>query len=375
MILAAYLGRRYLRAFAFVALAFVAILFLIDIIEEIRRFGEAGLARTSWLAGLSVVGALYAILPLVGLLGGIALFLGLSRSSELVAMRAAGRSGLRIMAAPATTALLLGVLAVAGLNPIVAATTKRYDAASARIGAGSEAAVSLGKGAVWLRQGIGMGDSPSGESQGTAAGQIVIRAARASADATTLYDATFFVFEAPRGLVTRIEAQSARLVQGAWQISGARRWPLDAENPAAAVETLPGLTLPTDLTAARIRDGFGAPLAIPVWQLPRFIDGLERAGFSGLRHRVWLWQELARPAMMAAMVMLAASFTMRPARGRRTGVLVLLAFAAGIGLFFLRNLAQVLAEAGQVPPPMAALAPPLIAALLALTTLLRLEDG
>ncbi len=78
---------------------------------------------------------------------------------------------------------------------------------------------------------------------------------------------------------------------------------------------------------------------------------------------------------MAAMVMVAAAFTMRPMRGRRVGLLVLAAFAAGVGLFFLRNLAQVLGEAGQIPPTLAAVTPPLVAALLALALLLRLEDG
>ena len=100
---------------------FVAILFLIDLIEEIRRFSPAGagLRRVAGLAGLNIVASVYAILPLITLLAAIALFLGLSRSSELVAIRAAGRSGLRIVAAPVVTALLLGALLVAVLTALV----------------------------------------------------------------------------------------------------------------------------------------------------------------------------------------------------------------------------------------------------------------
>ena len=55
-------------------------------------------------------------------------------------------------------------------------------------------------------------------------------------------------------------------------------------------------------------------------------------------------------------------------------LLVLTAFIAGVALFFLRNLTQVLGEAGEVPPAFAAFTPPLVAALLALTVLLRLEE-
>lgn len=398
MILSRYLARRFLRMLLLIAAVFVAILFLIDVIEQIRRFGDEGLGlgRVAFLAALNIAGSVYGILPLITLLAAIALFVALSRTSELIAMRAAGRSGLRIVAAPAVAAALAGVLAVMVLNPIVAATSKRYDAASANAGTGIGQAVSVGRGAVWMRQGTrgaadgarparsDRADDPSAPPAAGAddarrvvaqGGQIVIRAARASPDATALFDATFLIFDADLGPVRRIEARSARLGDGRWTLSGVKEWPLDAPNPERAARTGEQLTLPTELTAARIRDGFGAPQAVPVWQLPDFIAGLERAGFSGLRHRVWLMQELARPALMAAMVLLAAVFTMRPPRGRRTGVLVLGAFAAGVGLFFLRNLAQVMGEAGQVPAAAAAFAPPSAAALLALAALLRLEDG
>jgi lipopolysaccharide export system permease protein len=66
---------------------------------------------------------------------------------------------------------------------------------------------------------------------------------------------------------------------------------------------------------------------------------------------------------------------MRPVRGRSTGIPVLLAFAAGIGVFFLRNLAQVLGDNGQVLPWIAAWAPPAVAALLGLALILYREDG
>lgn len=373
MILQRYVAGRFLRQFVIVSAVFVAILLLIDIIEQIRRFGDddIGLPGLAGLALLNITASIYTILPLIVLLAGIALFLGLSRSSELVAIRAAGRSGLRILAAPTVAAVLLGAIAVSVMNPMVAATTKRYDEAAARAKGEFAQVVSLGRGGVWLRQGIG----PRAAGTGDNGGQIVIRANRASPDATTLYDATFLVFDATEGPVRRILAQSARLSAGSWALVGVKEWPLRVANPEAAALSLPGLTLPTELTAARIRDGFGAPEAIPVWQLPDFIRGLETAGFNARRHRVWLMMEIARPFLMGAMVMVAAVFTMRPTRGRRTGALVLTAFIAGVGLFFLRNLTQVLGESGEIPPHFAAFMPPLVAALLALAALLRLEDG
>ena len=80
-------------------------------------------------------------------------------------------------------------------------------------------------------------------------------------------------------------------------------------------------------------------------------------------------------AFFGAMVLIAAAFTMQHVRGRKTGGAVLLAFGAGIGLFFLRNLAQVLGDNGQVPPLLAGWTPPLVGGLLALALILAREDG
>ena len=79
--------------------------------------------------------------------------------------------------------------------------------------------------------------------------------------------------------------------------------------------------------------------------------------------------------LMAAMVAISAVFAMRHMRGRKMGLLVLGAFGCGIGLFFLRNLAQVLGDNGGIPPALAGWAPPIVALLFALGALLRLEDG
>ena len=70
MIAQVYVARRFLRQFALVAGGFVAVLFLIDLIEQIRRHARegAGLARMAGLAALNITSSFYAILPLITLL-------------------------------------------------------------------------------------------------------------------------------------------------------------------------------------------------------------------------------------------------------------------------------------------------------------------
>ncbi|GAA0285764.1 LPS export ABC transporter permease LptG [Rhodovulum strictum] len=366
MTLHLYFARKFTLLFFGLCGIFGAILVLFDMVDQIRRFdiGTIGFRQALQLSALKVPADLYAILPLVVLLATVALFLGLARTSELVITRASGRSALRALVAPVLAALVLGGLAVAIMNPIAAATSKQYRLLTERYKTGETSVLSVSAEGLWLRE-------------GSDEGQMLIRAARANPEGTRFFDVTFLAFGMDGQPGWRIEAAEAALAGGEWTLQDAKRWRFDANTPnpeLAAVEQAQ-MSLPSDLTSQRIRDGFAQPSAISIWDLPEFIASLERAGFSARPHRVWFQMELARPLILAAMVLLAAGFTMRHARFGRTGMMVMLALGLGLGLFFLRNFAQVLGETGQLPVALAAWSAPVAGILLSLGLLLYLEDG
>ena len=365
MTLALYFARRFLTTFLVVAAVFAGILLLIDMVEQIRRHAgaEVTLGQAARLAALNTPEGLYRILPLIVMLASVALFLALARSSELVVTRAAGRSALRALVAPVVAALLLGAVAVAVVNPIIAATSRHSETLSTELSQGVASVLSISQEGLWLRQ-------------GTPEGQTVIHARRANLDGTHLFGASFVTFDASGLPVTRIEAAEAGLAPGHWRLTGAQQWRLTDDNPEAGMRHLPeGAELATDLDAETIRNSFGTPSAIAIWDLPAFIASLDMAGFSATKHRVWFQMELALPLLLAAMVLVGAGFTMRHVRFGRSGVMVLLAVLAGFAIFFLRNVAQVLGENGQIPVVLAAWSPPAIATMFAVALLLHLEDG
>jgi lipopolysaccharide export system permease protein len=281
----------------------------------------------------------------------------------MVVARAAGRSALRSLIAPVLVALLLGGMAVGAFNPIVAATSTAYESQVNRFKSGVQSTLSISEEGIWLRQG--------GET-----GQTVIHAERANLDGTVLSDVTFIEFGPSGSPVQRIQAEDAALSEGMWLMSNAKSWPLTAGvNPELQSQLHDTLAFPSTLTREQIRDSFGTPSSVPIWELPRFIQQLTDAGFSARCHQVWLHMELASPAFLVAMVLIGAAFTIRHTRMGRTGVMVLTAVMLGFGLYFIRNFAQILGENGQIPVLLAAWAPPLAAIFLALGLLLHLEDG
>jgi lipopolysaccharide export system permease protein len=365
MTLSLYIARRFLWTITRVFLVFFGILMLIDMIEQLRRFSGAGigLAEAARLSLLNVPETLYRILPLIVIMGAIANFLGLARSSELVVVRAAGRSGLRFLLTPLFVAITIGLVAVALFNPLVAATSKAYDVQRSVLSQGGRSVLSVADTGLWLRQ-------------GSDSGQTVIQAARSNLDGTELFGVTFISFDATGLPAFRIDAASARLGVGAWTLTDAKRWDLQSLNPELQATLQSGeVTVPSDLTPERIRDSFGTPSAIGFWDLPGYIGDLERAGFSAQAYKLWFQMELAQPLLLAAMVLVAAGFTMRHVRFGGTGRMVLYALLAGFGIFFLRNFAQALGDTGQIPVAVAAWSPPLAAALMSLGLLLHLEDG
>ncbi len=365
MILDIYLARRSLATFMAVFGIFLALTLLIGMVEHIRKFdvGTVGFLEVINLTLLSAPWEIVRILPLIMAMATLALFLSLAHSCELVILRSTGRAIFRTLLAPLVVAFLIGIFTVAILNPIVASTSNQYDIVAGRNVSGGSSVLSVSPEGLWLRQ--------AGSD-----GQTVIRAVQSNLDGTEFFGVTFFGF-GPDGVVDyRVEADSAKLVPEAWQLNSAKEWRFDTvENPERESINHAELNIPTSLTVNQIRDSFGAPSSIPIWELSGFIKELERAGLSPLRHQVWMHMELALPLMLVAMALIGAGLSMRHTKFRKTSKVVLLTMGLAFGSYVIRNFAQILGENGQIPVLLAAWSPPAAAIMLMIGIVLNLEDG
>jgi len=363
MILHAYLARRFALSFLGVAVSLGVVLALIELMDTLGDFPDRPLSDVLHLVALEMPWSNYEILPLVVILASVAMFLRLARSSELVVLRASGRSALAGLMAPVAVTLILGLLAVSVGNPIVAAASKREHNLSNRYQGLETADLAVAAEGLWLRQ-------------GDADGQTVIFAERASADLGTLHAPSFLEFGADGRPERRINAAVARLGEGEWTLEDAKIWVLDPTgNPEADARRVDTLGVASDLTQDRILDSFGRPRYIAIWDLPAFIAQLDASGFSARRYAVWFQSELAKPVFLVSLVLMSAAFTIGHVRGANVGLRVLFAVMVGFGLHYMRNFAQILGENGQVPVALAAWVPPVAALFLAVGLILHLEDG
>ncbi|HEY8964367.1 MAG TPA: LptF/LptG family permease, partial [Alphaproteobacteria bacterium] len=140
-------------------------------------------------------------------------------------------------------------------------------------------------------------------------------------------------------------------------------------------EKLRSYTLATDLSLADIQESFSDPDTISFWKLPAFIATLADTGLETTPLEVYYQNLLAQPLLLAAMVLLAATVSLRPPRFQRALFMVLSGMGAGFAVFFLSSFLRALGGSHQLPVIMAAWSTAVIVMLGSITWLLNTEDG
>jgi lipopolysaccharide export system permease protein len=357
------LGRYFaLRIFFMILVVYgicVMLVFFIDFVEMMREAakGDVSAIQVVFLTLLRLPSFAELILPFAVLIGTIGAFLTLSRSSELVIVRAAGVSIWQFLTPAIVVALLIGAFATAVYNPLAAEAKLAADRIFAEVFAAKSKARNNSETPTWIRQ-----DGRDGPS---------IVHARASANrGTTLAGLTLLQFDPNKKFIERIEADKAILRHGYWELENAH---------VSSSGNLPlfykKYIVSTYLNADQVMDSVDTVESVSFWELPSFIEFAEKAGFDTTVYNLQYQQLLSRPLLMAAMVLLAATCALKPFRFGKIQTMVIVGLSGGFGFFVLVELSRKLGMSGYISTGVAAWAPIAIGCLLALTVLLHQEDG
>ena len=352
-----YFAQRFLASMTLVFATVFLLIYTLDFVELMRRAGDATGAGTGTMAKLALFrtpATAEQVIPFGVLFGSMASFIALSRKLELVVARAAGISAWQFLAPALITSLIAGVFVVAVYNPAATALKDKANALEAQIF--RRGGATLGK-VIWLRQ-------------RSVDGEAILRATSLDSDKEILRGVTAFVMDDQGKLLERIEAPTAELKRGYLRFERARviSTGLEPENIRAYV-------LASNLSAEELRSSLGSGQAVSFWSLPTIIARLELAGLDATRYRLIYQTLLARPALLVAMVLLAACFSLKFLRSGGLAGMVLGGVSAGFALYVATEVAEDLGNAGFVSEAFAAWVAPLVASAIAVHTLLRKEDG
>jgi lipopolysaccharide export system permease protein len=349
-----YLAVQFLIGVSVVYAIFLMMAFSIDIANLLNRTAGHNVPTLTaiGMAVLQLPDLGQKFLPFAILLGGVFTFVRLSRSRELVATRAAGVSAWDFLLPPLTVAVFIGVFAVTLFTPISAKMFSEFAGLEARYVKGEESQLSVSMNGLWLRQ-------------GDAKQQSVIHALRVAQQGELV-----FLYGANDHFLGRIDARSAQLSDHYWILNNA--W---VSGTSGAPKHHAEYKLPTTLTPEQIVESSTAPDALSFWDLPGYIRAAQAAGFSAARYQLYLYTLYALPALFAAMVFMAASFSLKLGREGGMARVVLFSAACGFGVFFFQSLTTAMGHSGAIPILLAATAPALASILIGMTLVFSQEDG
>ena len=355
--LALYLGRRFARAMLIVFLTVFALIYMLDFVELLRRTSDVPQATSLALARLSLMrtpAIAEQVFPFAVLFGGMLTLLDLSRKLELVIARACGLSAWQFLLAPLVVAVLFGGLIVGLYNPISARLKEKAVSTEAQL-LGKSRANELDD--IWIRQ-------------KSVDGQAIIRAGSLDVSESRIAPATFFIFDLDNSFMQRVEATEAFLKDGYWIASKAK-----VIIPGNEPEIHETFQIASNLSRQQIKQSYASADSIPFWSLPDYIRATDMAGLDTTRYRQQYQTLMARPVLFVAMVLIAASVSLRFFRFGGVARMVLAGITAGFILYISTKLIEDLGAAGILSTGAAAWLPSLIGGLLGTLALLYQEDG
>jgi len=354
-----YILRHFLANFGALVMILFGLVFIFDVIELMRRAARAqdiSINVVLMMAALKLPEVGQKVIPFAVLFGAIYTCWKLNKTSELVVMRAAGISAWQFLSPMILGAFLIGITVTTAVNPASAIMLEKFERMESNYFNTSSNLVTVSRAGIWLRQ-------PAED------GYALFHASSFDQQHWRMQDVIVFFFDRGDTFQKRVDSPRARLDDGFWELAEARI------NTAEGARTVDIVQLPTELTARQIEESFANPETISFWRIPEYLRIMTEAGFSGTRLAIHFQSLLALPFLLAAMVLLAATFSLRPQRFGGTGAMIGLGVGVGFFIFFMESILQAFGISQKIPVYLAAWTPAIVSLLMGASALLHMEDG
>lgn len=356
----AYVGRQFLVWWLSVMVGITFLIALIDTVENLRRTASStdiSLLGVLVMTAFKLPHLAQEAIPFTVLFGGMMAFWRLNRHNEFVVARSAGISAWEFLLPILLLSLLIGVVKITVYSPFASAMMLRFEQLESQYSKGKRSLAAISGRGLWLRQNTG--DA-----------HYILHADAINPADMSIEKVIVFQFDDKERFTSRIDAERGALKNATWHLTEVR-----VTGPEIPLRRLTTQQIPTDLTRENIQDSFARPETMSFWALPGFIDVLEKAGFSGLRHRIYWYSLIADPFLLCAMALFAAAFTLRPQRRGGATFIIAAGVITGFVIYFASDVVYALGLSARLPPLLAAWSPAIIGCLLGTGVLFHMEDG
>jgi len=350
----------YVKMTLYFLLGIFSLSLLMDFTENAGRLSNLAGYSSAGAFGLSVLRIpfiMQRLFPFVALFSAMVVLMTLNRRLELVIARVAGLSAWQFLLPACLGAFLFGICAVVIVNPLAALGAAKAESIIAEWQGERPKQAVQGMSVPWLTQRTDEGTTTLGAKMIAERGRL-------------LRDVTFVRFNHDDTIADWLNADSARLEEGYWQLEHVKR-----HRAGAPPEEMDSLRIATKLRPEFVEERLADPSTIPFYQLPEKIAIARSFGYSADRYDMQLQSLIALPALLVAMTLIAATVSIKFMRTGQSKMMILTGILAGFVLYVVTTLVQAFGNAGYVPPVVVAWVPVVIALFFGISFLLRKEDG
>ena len=338
-----YIGREVLRAILVVLAAFIALMTLFALLDELRE-DEAGytLARAMWYVLLTTPRRIYEVLPYVVFLGALVGLGSLASHSEIVIFRTSGVSAARTFVSvvyPAVLCLTIGIF----IGEVVAPRGEQLAEVYKTQALQDSEEITLA-GGYWYREGrmvmyvAGLG----GHNELTGLRQYWYGEDKELVRALTADRATYIA--------------GNDSVEGTWLLQNVVETRFEGGNTireTARRKNWEGQVDPRVLSVRVLVD----PRKLSLFDLSYQIQYMIREGLNPSTYQLAYWSKILQPFAVLGLALLALGFVLGPLREVSMGVRLSVGILVGLGFKYLQDLLAPMSIVYDLPPVLAVLVP------------------
>lgn len=290
--------------------------------------------------GLNLPKYAFDLLPIAALIGALLALGNLARTLELIVVRAAGVSTMRIALWTASAGVILMVF-TGVLGELVAPQMEQYGREMKTFAKFNDYSMA-GNRSAWAKD-----------------GDMMISVRQQSAD--NRYGGVYvFNFDAQRRLVSVGHAQDASIENNRWRLGNYVESRIEDERVVTRKEA--ATELQTRLSPEFLGLAVLDPESLPGRGLYSYIQHLKSNGLDSRSYETAFWARIARTVAVAIIVVLAVPFAFGPMRSTGTGARTVVGIMIGVVFFLLAKMLESGGEVFNMPPLMVAWLPTVLLA-------------
>jgi len=330
-ILNLYLAKKFIKIFLSFSFGLVFVIFISNFLSNIRQSVTDNVSNLSIIinAAYDVPYYFQLALPFIVLVSALFFIRNLSNSNELDIIKASGISIWKLIQIVLPILIIVGYLIILVVAPLSSTLKTQNDSYSS-----INNNITTTEDSFWII-----------DKQGNT--KTIIKAKQAVIKKGVIYLSNLIVFKIVNGTFNlRIDGESATISSGKLIINKASV----KDNVTMFPKQMPSYSMDTNLSAKNLQNVVLEPSMIKIWNMPNFIQNLERLGLNTNKYKVYFYNLLAYPLILFAMFVLGIGLALSRKKRISGTKIIITGIVVGFSLHFFMDIINTFGSSDLISP-------------------------